>query len=270
MTARRPSISLARSAKLVSSKDGCGRRYGTSLTALSLYPSSCQILCDCCINSMPRSAISPLSQPCRLEANMLLRLNRCDQRHRNCNIRAGHYMAMWMQGLIIGISECAGGDVLPKEAMDGLTMEYRAIANENPELAVSTVAIKVLTSVIERSKATTMMGLEKEIKEAASVLRRYVDFLPDIYGRPVGDMCVSVCACCSLTGTAPRRSPCKCMSRMACATGHYLLYFPLMRHCLSGNAQEEPTFHTFGSRMRVIPQVYNSHICCGERGFYHY
>lgn len=83
---------------------------------------------------------------------------------------------MRMQGLICRISACAGGDVLPKEAMDGLTMEYRAIANENPELAVSTVAIKVLTSVIERSKATTMMGLEKEIKEAAAVLRRYVDF----------------------------------------------------------------------------------------------
>lgn len=63
--------------------------------------------------------------------------------------------------------------MLPKEAMDGLAMEYRAIANESPELAVSTVAITVLTSVIERSKATTMMGLEKEIKEAAAVLRRY-------------------------------------------------------------------------------------------------
>lgn len=70
--------------------------------------------------------------------------------------------------------KCGAGDILPKEGMDGLTMEFRAIANDNPELAVSTVAIKVLTSVIEHSKATTMMGLEKEIKEAAAVLRRYV------------------------------------------------------------------------------------------------
>jgi translation initiation factor eIF-2B subunit alpha len=58
--------------------------------------------------------------------------------------------------------------------MDGLAMEYRAYANENPALAAATVAIKILTSVIERSKATTMMGLEKEIKEAAAVLRRCV------------------------------------------------------------------------------------------------
>lgn len=79
--------------------------------------------------------------------------------------------------------------------MDGLAMEYRAYANDNPThaagtiqaqrcvqsiligelnmtLHAATVAIKILTSVIERSKATTMMGLEKEMKEAAAVLRR--------------------------------------------------------------------------------------------------
>lgn len=64
------------------------------------------------------------------------------------------------------------GDVLSKDVMDGLAMEYRAYANDNPTHAAATVAIKILTSVIERSKASTMMGLEKEIKEAAAVLRR--------------------------------------------------------------------------------------------------
>jgi translation initiation factor 2B subunit (eIF-2B alpha/beta/delta family) len=64
------------------------------------------------------------------------------------------------------------GDVLSKDVMDGLAREYRAYANENPTHAAATVAIKILTSVIERSKATTMMGLEKEIKESAAALRR--------------------------------------------------------------------------------------------------
>lgn len=64
------------------------------------------------------------------------------------------------------------GDVLSKDVMDGLAMEYRAYANDNPTHAAATVAIKILTSVIERSKASTMMGLEKEIKEAAAALRR--------------------------------------------------------------------------------------------------
>lgn len=39
---------------------------------------------------------------------------------------------------------------------------------------------QALTSVIERSEATTMMGLEKELKEAAQSLERRVIDLADL------------------------------------------------------------------------------------------
>ncbi|BDA47107.1 Translation initiation factor eIF-2B subunit alpha [Coccomyxa sp. Obi] len=42
----------------------------------------------------------------------------------------------------------------------------------SPDTAVAVAAIKALTTVIERSTATTMMGLEKELKDAASSLER--------------------------------------------------------------------------------------------------
>lgn len=43
---------------------------------------------------------------------------------------------------------------------------------ESPIFCVG--CVQALTSVIERSTATTMMGLEKELKDAASSLERHV------------------------------------------------------------------------------------------------
>lgn len=40
-----------------------------------------------------------------------------------------------------------------------------------PDLAVAVAAIKALTAVIKRSKATTMMGLEIELKRASEELK---------------------------------------------------------------------------------------------------
>lgn len=42
---------------------------------------------------------------------------------------------------------------------------------EDPELAMAVAAIKALTAVIKQSDATTMMGLEKELKEASDALK---------------------------------------------------------------------------------------------------
>jgi translation initiation factor eIF-2B subunit alpha len=39
-------------------------------------------------------------------------------------------------------------------------------------MAVAVAAIKSLTSVIKNSTAQTMMGLEKELKDAAAALQR--------------------------------------------------------------------------------------------------
>lgn len=41
-------------------------------------------------------------------------------------------------------------------------------------MAVAVAAIKALTGVIKRSTAQTMMGLEKELKDAAAALQRCV------------------------------------------------------------------------------------------------
>ncbi len=48
---------------------------------------------------------------------------------------------------------------------------HRALSGDG-QLAVAVAAIKALTSVIENSKATTMMGLEIELSRAADALRR--------------------------------------------------------------------------------------------------
>ena len=67
-------------------------------------------------------------------------------------------------------------DLLPKTAIDKLVKEYHTCLRDNPKMAVATAAINTLTTLIVQSKATTMMGLEKEIKEAAAALQRC--FLP--------------------------------------------------------------------------------------------
>ncbi|KIY99635.1 Translation initiation factor eIF-2B subunit alpha [Monoraphidium neglectum] len=51
-----------------------------------------------------------------------------------------------------------------KEFADGLS--------RSPDMAVAVAAIRALTSVIKNSGAQTMMGLEKELKDAAAALQR--------------------------------------------------------------------------------------------------
>ena len=65
-------------------------------------------------------------------------------------------------------------EALPKPVVDKLVREYQTFTRDNPKMAVATVAIKTLTSLIMQSEATTMMGLEKEVKEAAAALQRCV------------------------------------------------------------------------------------------------
>jgi hypothetical protein len=51
-----------------------------------------------------------------------------------------------------------------KEFADGLA--------RSPDVAVAVAAIRALTSLIKNSGAQTMMGLEKELKDAAAALQR--------------------------------------------------------------------------------------------------
>ncbi|KAL3700643.1 hypothetical protein R1sor_018665 [Riccia sorocarpa] len=70
--------------------------------------------------------------------------------------------------------------VLSREAMNGDKPSSRfSVINEfnfwrqKPELAEAVAAIKALTAVIRRSEATTMMGLEIELKKAAETLKMW-------------------------------------------------------------------------------------------------
>ena len=75
-------------------------------------------------------------------------------------------------------------EVLSKPVVDKLVREYQACLRENAKMAVATAAIKTLTSLIVMSEATTMMGLEKEIKEAAAALQRCAAPVPCLQTAP--------------------------------------------------------------------------------------
>ena len=50
--------------------------------------------------------------------------------------------------------------------------EFHEALNRSPDMAVAVAAIKALTNVVVRSQAQTMMGLEKDLKDAAASLIR--------------------------------------------------------------------------------------------------
>lgn len=53
-----------------------------------------------------------------------------------------------------------------------MVAEYLDALSKSPDLAVAVAAIQALTSIIRRSTAQTMMGLEKDLKDAANALQR--------------------------------------------------------------------------------------------------
>eukprot|EP00884_Botryococcus_braunii_P016301 jgi/Botrbrau1/3354/Bobra.0048s0048.1 len=53
---------------------------------------------------------------------------------------------------------------------DALVKEFHDALARNPNMAVAVAAIRALTSVVKNSSAQTMMGLEKELKDAAASL----------------------------------------------------------------------------------------------------
>lgn len=58
-----------------------------------------------------------------------------------------------------------------KGKSDGIVQEFHEALQRSPDTAVAVGAIKALTSVIRKSSAQTMMGLEKELKDAAASLQ---------------------------------------------------------------------------------------------------
>lgn len=55
---------------------------------------------------------------------------------------------------------------------ESVVREFHDALARAPDMAVAVAAIKALTSVIKHSSAQTMMGLEKELKDAAAALQR--------------------------------------------------------------------------------------------------
>ena len=50
--------------------------------------------------------------------------------------------------------------------------EFTESLAKAPDMAVAVAAIKALTTVVQRSSAQTMMGLSKDLEEAAAALQR--------------------------------------------------------------------------------------------------
>lgn len=55
---------------------------------------------------------------------------------------------------------------------ESVVREFHEALARSSDMAVAVAAIQALTSVIRSSSATTVMGLEKELKDAASALQR--------------------------------------------------------------------------------------------------
>lgn len=59
---------------------------------------------------------------------------------------------------------------LPGEGLSEVVSEFLELLGKNPDMAVAVAAIKALASVVRKSQAQTIMGLEKELSEAAQAL----------------------------------------------------------------------------------------------------
>ena len=72
-------------------------------------------------------------------------------------------------------SVCVGAVLESGDAMmhDLVVREFHEALARSSDMAVAVAAIHALTIVIRKSSATTMMGLEREIKDGASSLQRY-------------------------------------------------------------------------------------------------
>lgn len=58
------------------------------------------------------------------------------------------------------------------EGVDEVVREFHESLAREPEGAVAVAAINALTNVLIRSTATTMMGVQKELNDAAASLQR--------------------------------------------------------------------------------------------------
>lgn len=72
-------------------------------------------------------------------------------------------MLLWLQVRFCRTSVYVAG-------LPAVVRDYRQIQRQSTDTAVAVAAIKALTNVIVRSQATTMMGLGKELEEAANSL----------------------------------------------------------------------------------------------------
>ena len=71
-------------------------------------------------------------------------------------------------------SAAVGVSTLPSSPhhVDTVVREFHEALARSSDMAVAVAAIQALTSVIKASTAQTMMGLEKELKDAAASLQR--------------------------------------------------------------------------------------------------
>lgn len=79
---------------------------------------------------------------------------------------------LWWRTLVSSSRVCSERPFFDWYAADVIVKDFHDALARNPNMAVAVAAIHALTSVVKNSSAQTMMGLEKELKDAASSLER--------------------------------------------------------------------------------------------------
>lgn len=74
--------------------------------------------------------------------------------------------------LVLCSNPCTLSTAVPSMNADLVVREFHDALSRSSDMAVAVAAIQALTSVIRSSEATTVMGLEKELKDAAASLQR--------------------------------------------------------------------------------------------------
>ena len=65
----------------------------------------------------------------------------------------------------------------PSIHAESVVREFHEALSRSSDMAVAVAAIQALTTVIRLSTATTVMGLEKELKDAAAALQRHAIYV---------------------------------------------------------------------------------------------
>ena len=75
---------------------------------------------------------------------------------------------------LLPIHEASSDGRADQKLLNEIAVKEFHLSQRGPDVAVAVAAIKALTQVIRHSSATTMMGLVKEVEDAASALQKVI------------------------------------------------------------------------------------------------